>query len=171
MQKPIILGIDPGTRYMGVVVLQGRELLSYGVHTLRNGERPYDVIGQAKSIVLGYAARWSPTIVAYEEPLPIATGQGAILRVIANELRGRGKELGLEVWSASPAAVREKILGNPKATKLELAHALVERGFEDLRVKLPQKPRRSAIGYRAKDRYWLHMFDALGVAVTADLTG
>jgi hypothetical protein len=91
--------------------------------------------------------------------------------VIANELRGRGKELGLEVWSASPAAVREKILGNPKATKLELAHALVERGFEDLRVKLPQKPRRSAIGYRAKDRYWLHMFDALGVAVTADLTG
>ena len=42
MNNRTILGIDPGTREMGVVVLQGDRLLSFGVHTLRNGERPYD---------------------------------------------------------------------------------------------------------------------------------
>jgi RNase H-fold protein (predicted Holliday junction resolvase) len=43
--NPIIFGIDPGTREMGTAVIRGKELLAFGVHTLRNGERPYDVIG------------------------------------------------------------------------------------------------------------------------------
>jgi len=162
-----IIGIDPGTRHMGVVVLEGDRLLSYGVHTLRNGERPHDVIGQAKRIVLGYVARWSPSIVAYEAPLPIATKQGAILNVIAQELRGRSRELGLEVRSLSSAEVRQIVIGNPKANKIEVAQALIWMGFEELTEKLPRKPARSALGYRPKDKYWLHAFDALGVAVAA----
>ena len=40
--QPTILGIDPGTRFMGFAVLKGKTLLDYGVHTLRNGRRPYD---------------------------------------------------------------------------------------------------------------------------------
>ena len=160
-----IIGIDPGTRYMGIVVLRDRELLSYGVHTLWNGRRPYDVIGQAKRIVLGYVARWSPGLLAYEAPLPIATGQGAILKVIATELRERSRELGLEVRSLGPQEVRERLLGNPRATKLDVAQALVAMGFEELRAKLPEKPKRSALGFRPREKYWLHAFDALAVAV------
>src|SRR5262249_42767831 len=91
---PVILGIDPGTRYMGMVVVQGKQLLRYGVHQLRNGNRPHDVIGQAKRIVLGYVARYNPDVVAIEAPLAIATPRGAILQVIAQELHERSKELG-----------------------------------------------------------------------------
>lgn len=166
-----ILGIDPGTREMGVVVLDGTTLLSYGVHTLRNGERPHDVIGQAKRIVLGYVARYGPQVVAYEAPLPIATRRGAILQVIADELRERSRELGLDVRSLSPAHVRQALLGNPKATKLDVARALVERGFRQLETMLPKKPARSALGFRPKEKYWLHMFDALATAVAAEPTG
>jgi len=137
------------------------------VHTLRNGDRPHDVIGQAKRIVLGYVAKWSPRVVAYEAPLPIATKQGAILNVIADELRSRSRELGLEVRSLSPAEVRQRVVGNPSATKLEVAQALVRMGFEELRDKLPRKPVRSALGFRPGEKYWLHMFDALGVGVAA----
>ena len=167
MHTPTILGIDPGTRYMGIVVLVGTTLRSYGVHTLRNGERPHEVIGQAKRIVLGYVAKYSPEIVAYEAPLPIATTQGAILKVIAEELRERGRELGLEVRSLLPAEVRQAVVGNPRATKLDVAQALVRMGFEELRAKLPEKPTRSALGFRPREKYWLHMFDALAVAVAA----
>ncbi len=162
-----ILGIDPGTKEMGVVVLRGRELLSYGVHTLRNGERPHEVIGQAKRIVLGYVARYAPQVVAYEAPLPIATARGAILKVITEELRERSRELGLEVRSLRPAEVRQALLRNPKATKLEVAQALVEHGFEELRAKLPRKPAQSALGFRPGEKYWLHAFDALAVAFAA----
>ena len=37
---------------MGLAVLRDGVLLAYGVRTLRNGARPYDVIGQARRIVL-----------------------------------------------------------------------------------------------------------------------
>jgi Holliday junction resolvasome RuvABC endonuclease subunit len=166
-----ILGIDPGTREMGVVVLNDDHLLSFGVHTLRNGERPHDVIGQAKRIVLGYVAKWSPGIVAYEAPLPIATKRGAILNVIADELQNRAHELGLEVRSLLPASVREHLVGNPRATKLDVAQALVGMGFEALQGKLPRKPARSALGFRPSEKYWLHMFDALAVGVVVAMPG
>ncbi len=151
-KTPVILGIDPGTRHMGIVVVEGNTLLSYGVHTLRNGERPHDVIGQAKRIVLGYVAKWGPQVVAIEKPLPIATQRGAILNVIADELRERAKELNLEGCELGPSEIRETVVGNPKATKIEVAEALVARGFEALRPMIPQKPRRSALGLRPKDK-------------------
>lgn len=152
---------------MGVVVLEGRTLLSYGVHTLRNGERPHDVIGQAKRIVLGYVAKHGPQVVAIEKPLPIATRRGAILNVIADELHERAKELNLEVVEIGPAEIRQRVVGSPKATKIEVAEKLVALGFEVLRPMIPKKPKRSALGLRPKDKYWLHMFDALALAIAA----
>ena len=32
---------------------------------------------------------------------------------------------------------------------------------------VPRRPARAALGLRARDKYWLHMFDALGLAVAA----
>lgn len=164
---PVILGIDPGTRYMGMVVLQGRTLLRYGVHQLRNGERPHDVIGQAKRIVLGYVARHNPGIVAIEEPLAIATPRGAILQVIAQELHERSKELGIGIREIAPREVRKRIVGNERATKIEVAEAMALR-FPELRPLIPVRPKRSALGLRPKDKYWLHMFDALAVSVAVN---
>ena len=57
-----ILGIDPGTKEMGIVVLRGEELLEYGVHTLRNGQQPYHLIGLELNIsILSAALRNEPT--------------------------------------------------------------------------------------------------------------
>jgi Holliday junction resolvasome RuvABC endonuclease subunit len=162
---PTILGIDPGTKEMGLAVLRGRELLGYGVHTLRNGERPHDVIGQAKRIVLAYIAKYAPDIVAIEKPLPIPTKRVAILSVITQELHERAVELDLEVIELAPAQVRKIVAGNPRATKLQAAEAVLKLGFEELRPKLPKRPTRAALGLRPGERYWLHVFDALALAV------
>ena len=88
-----ILGIDPGTKEMGMVVLRGDQLLEYGVHTLRNGQRPYRLIGQARSITAAHIARWQPKVVAIEAPLRLATNRAALLSVIAQELRALAKAL------------------------------------------------------------------------------
>ena len=167
MQQKIVLGIDPGTKEMGLVVLRGHELLSYGVRTLRNGERPYDLIGQARKIVLGEIERHAPQVVAIEEPLNLPTKRAAILSVIAQELRGRAEELGLEVRELSPMAIRESVVGNPRATKIDVAEALVRAGFDQLKDLIPRRPARAALGLRPRDKYWLHMFDALALAVAA----
>jgi Holliday junction resolvasome RuvABC endonuclease subunit len=169
-KTPIILGIDPGTRYMGMVVLQGKRLLRYGVHQLRNGERPHDVIGQAKRIVLGYIARHSPDVVATEQPLAIATPRGSILQVISQELHARAKEFGIRIQEIAPREVRKLLAGNEHATKIEVAEALVAFGFNALHPLIPKRPRHSALGLRPKDKYWLHMFDALAVAQSIALS-
>lgn len=167
MQPKTILGIDPGTKEMGIAVLRDRELLAFGVRTLRNGTRPYDVIGQARRIVLAAIEKHEPQIVAIEEPFNLPTKRSNLLNVIADELRGRAEEIGLEVVELSPAAIRDRVTGDPKATKIDVAEALVRSGFDQLRDLIPMRPKRAALGLGPRDKYWLHMFDALAIAVAA----
>lgn len=162
-----ILGIDPGTHKMGVAVLRDRTLVGSGVHTLRNGDRPHDVIGQARMIILGYIREHGPEIVAIEKPLRIATKRASLVNVIAQELHARSKELGLTVVEILPEDVRVAVVGNPHAKKLDVATAIVEKGFPQLRDKLPVAPKRPVLGFSPREKYWLHMFDALAVAVAA----
>jgi Holliday junction resolvasome RuvABC endonuclease subunit len=152
---------------MGFAVLRGPELLAYGVRTLRNGTRPYDIIGQARRIVLGAIERYEPRVVAIEEPLMLPTKRAALMSVIEQELRGRAEELDIEVVELSPTEVRQRVVGNTRATKIEVAEALVRDGFEQLRPLIPKRPARAALGLGPRDKYWLHMFDALALAVAA----
>ncbi len=167
MQHKTILGIDPGTKEMGLAVIRGPELRYFGVHTLRNGTRPYDVIGQARRIVLATIEKHRPEVVAIEEPFNLPTKRSNLLNVISDELRQRAVELGLEVVLLSPAAIRERVTGNPRATKVEVAEKLVGSGFDQLKRLIPMRPMRAALGLRPRDKYWLHMFDALAVAAAA----
>ena len=167
MQHKTILGIDPGTKEMGLVVLRDRDLRYFGVHTLRNGTRPHDVIGQARRIVLTAVEKHQPEMVAIEEPFNLPTKRAHLLNVIDDELRGRAEELGLEVVTLTPLEIRRHVTGNPHATKIAVAEALVASGFDHLRGLIPKRPARPALGLRPRDKYWLHMFDALGLALAA----
>jgi Holliday junction resolvasome RuvABC endonuclease subunit len=162
---PTILGIDPGTKEMGIVVLRGRELLERGVRTLRDRRGPYDLIGEARRIVLGLVQKWQPTIVAIETPLLLPTKRAALLSVIAQELRAQGRERRLWVIELSPRQIRTVVTKNPRATKVDVAQALVRQGFDSLRPLVPRSSKRRAFWLSHKDRYWLHMFDALALAV------
>ncbi len=167
MENKTILGIDPGTKEMGLAVLRGRELLFYGVRTLRNGARPYDVVGQARRIVLEAIEKHRPQVVAIEEPFNLPTKRSHLLNVIADELRERAAELGMQVLALSPEEIRRRVTGNPRATKIEVAEYLARHGFDQLAMLIPKRPARAALGLRPRDKYWLHMFDALGLAVSS----
>jgi len=165
--SPTILGLDPGTRFLGAVVLRGRSLLAYAVHQLRNGENPYETVGHARRTVFKYIEQRSPQIVAIEAPYLIASPRGAVLTVLAKEIRERAKELGLRVVELSPENVRKQVTGNRRATKIEVAETLASGDFSDLHRLVPKRPTRPALGLRPRDRYWLHVFDALALAVAA----
>jgi len=150
---------------MGVAVLQGGELLAHAVHTLRNGDRPHDVIDQARRIVLSYLAEYTPAIVGIEKPLLVPTKRAALVSVIVQELDARSREIGMKVVEISAPDVRRILIGNPYAKKIDVARAIVRMGFEDLSVHVPKDPPHPVLGYRPRDRYHLHMFDALAVAL------
>jgi Holliday junction resolvasome RuvABC endonuclease subunit len=165
--KPVILGLDPGTRFLGAAVICGHELLDFGVHQLRNGERPYEVIGQARRVVFQLIERHGPSVVAIEQPYRIATERAAVLSTLTKELHERAKELGLEVVELSPEEVRTRITGNARATKYEVAQALAREKFPSLGQLVPNKPKTPALWLTSRERYWLHMFDALALAVAS----
>jgi Holliday junction resolvasome RuvABC endonuclease subunit len=115
--------------------------------------------------VLAEIARFSPDLVAIEEPFNLPTKRAHLLNVIHDELLGRAEELGLEVIALSPEAIRQRVASNPRATKIEVAETLVSAGFGQLRELIPKRPTRAALGLRPRDKYWLHMFDALAMAL------
>lgn len=164
---PTILGLDPGTRFLGAVVLRGHKLIAYAVHQLRNGGNPYETIGQARRTVFKYIEQYAPQVVAIEAPYMIATPRGAVLTVLAKEIHERSKEMGMSVVELSPEAIRRIVAGNPRATKVDVAEALTKNEFPDLRRLVPKRPVRPALGLRPREKYWLHVFDALAIAVAS----
>lgn len=162
---PTILGLDPGTRFLGAVVLRDQKLIRYAVHELRNGERMYELLGQARRVVFQYIERFSPQIVALEKPYVLDSERAVTLRALVRELRERAKEFGLAVLELSPEEVRRATAGNAKVTKYEVAQVLVNH-FPELSQLAPRKPKVPALWLTSKDRYWLHVFDALAVART-----
>jgi len=161
-----ILGIDPGTHFMGVAVIRGRNVLHYAVRTLRNGRKPYDLIGQARGYVLAAIRDFRPDLVTIEEPLLIPRKRAALVSAIAQELHERARELGIRVVEIAPRKVRDIIVGNPRASKIDVALALAEH-LKELRPLVPRRPLRAALGPSPHDRYWLHVFDAAAVALSA----
>jgi hypothetical protein len=143
--------------------------LDFGVHTLRNGEQPYDLIGQARRIVFRLIEQHQPDVVAIEKPYRIATGNGPVLQIIAKELHERARDLGLAVREHTPEEVRKAIAGNEKATKYRVAQILAEKRFPELANLAPRKPKVPALWLVSRDRYWLHMFDALAMAIAASI--
>ena len=162
--QPTILGLDPGTRFLGAVVLRGHDLLAYAVHELWNGSRPHDLIGQARRVIFRYIEEHAPAVVGIEAPYLIPSERAATLTTLALELRERSKDLGVRVRELSPEMARRSVTGNPRATKVDVAEVLV-RGFPELRAKLPSRPTQGALSLRPRDRYWFHVFDALALAV------
>ena len=116
---PTVLGIDPGTSEMGLAVIRGRELLAYGVRKLRNGTKPYDLIGQARRILFAAIRSHAPDIVAIEKALLLPTKRASLMAVIVDELRQRAAELNLTVAELSPLEVRQAVVGirgRPRST-------------------------------------------------------
>jgi len=161
-----VLGIDPGTRYMGLAVIRGPRLLAYGVHQLRNGREPHHLIGQAKEVLLRYVRDYGPTLVAIEKPLLLPTKVASLLSTMGQELHARAKALGCNVVELDARQIRRVLLGNAAATKLDIARFLANQ-YPELLAKLPKKPARAAIGWTSKERYWLHAYDSLAAAYAA----
>lgn len=165
MEESTILGIDPGTKYLGIAVIRGSRLITGGVHTLRNGHRPHDVIGQARSVVLKHVAKHAPGVVAFEQPLLFPSKRAALVSVITEELRGRSTDLGLRVVEISAREARRVVVGDRFAKKLDVARVIARNHFPQLAGRLPRRPRHAVLGFDDRDRYWLHMFDAIAVAL------
>jgi crossover junction endodeoxyribonuclease RuvC len=151
-----ILAIDPGTREMGVAVLDGEALLYYGVKTIRQRRSPAEVLRRIQEIMASLIARHRPDVLAIEKMF-IIQKSASLLVVAAEEVKATARQHGLPVYEYAPTAVRKLICNSGRATKRETAK-LIARRFPELRTYLEQKTKWETL-------YYANLFDAVALAV------
>jgi crossover junction endodeoxyribonuclease RuvC len=156
--KPIqILAIDPGTREIGVAVLEGEALVYYGVKTIRNRKRPQQVLQKAARIVKRLIEDYQPSILAIEKMFLIQKN-ASLLIVVADEIKATAQAAGLAVYEYAPTTVRKRICQTGKATKRAAAGIIAGRYTELIRYLKGRS--------KWEELYYANMFDAIAVGLT-----
>lgn len=154
-----ILGVDPGTRELGWAVLEGEELLAFGVRTIPYGLPVHDLLREGEAVVDQLLATFEPQILVIEHTFWVRMRRAAILRILVSELKRRAQARGIRVLGYAPTAVKKAVAGHGHAPKVEVAKAVVRR-WPRLSVYMCGDP-------HVDERYWGNMFDAVALAMTA----
>ena len=157
--NPIILALDPGTRYIGVAVLAGRGLAYHGVRTLQAEQTPHGRLEEVRRLVARLIRHFRPEILAVEKPFFARDRNAALLNVLVDEIRAVGREHGVRVVALAPSTVRKRVCGSGQATKAEVARAVAAR-FPELKALLQT-------GGSFRERYYGNLFDAVAVGLAA----
>jgi len=161
--KPsITLCLDPGTKEMGIAVLEDGHLLDYRVKTFRNGRKPHELLGQAKTVMVELLEEIRPKVVVIEKPFFAKTMRSALLTFLVQELRGRISAQEVSVREYGPRQVREILLDDPKATKRDIARFVAKR--------FPELEQHLHFGEFWKEKYWSHVFDAVALGLADQAT-
>jgi crossover junction endodeoxyribonuclease RuvC len=151
-----ILAIDPGTREIGVAVLDGQQLVYYGVKTVQGRRSPTEVLGRIQKITAGLIERFRPSFLAIEKMF-LLQKSASLLVVAAEEIKATARQHGLTVYEYAPTLVRKMVCQSGRATKQEAAKIMAGR-FPELCAYLDQRTKWEAL-------YYANMFDAVALAV------
>ena len=155
-KKTRILAIDPGTKEIGVAVLDEEELIYYAVKTIRDRGTAQKVLRQAVAVVIDLIATHQPDCVAIEKMF-VVQKSAALLSVVAEEIKSAARGTGLDVYEYAPTTIRKFICQTGKATKEEVAKIVAGR--------YPELARHLNSVTRWERKYYANMFDAVAVGL------
>ncbi len=158
-RRPTTLALDPGTRRIGIAVVDGGKLIYHGVKTLHQGGTPRDHLDGGRRTVLRLIRDFRPAVLVVEKAFLSASRNAALLNVLVDEIRAVARQHGIAVLGLATSTVKKRVTGDGRATKQQVARAVVAR-YPELRVYLGQNR-------QWKERYHGNMFDAVAVALAA----
>jgi len=154
-----ILAIDPGTRLMGVALLDNGQLVYHGVKIIKKGKTPHENLKNARRIVARLIADLKPNLLVVEKVFFANNRNSSLLKLLAEEIRLLARKRKLKLVGYAPSSVKKFICGNGWADKYQVAR-VVARRYPELSVYLTQD--------RAwKERFHQNMFDAVALGMMA----
>jgi Holliday junction resolvasome RuvABC endonuclease subunit len=150
-----ILAVNPGMQYLGVAVLEGEELVWYGIKTFPGRKTMPHMRTEVQQYLTKLLQAHRPDTLAVEDPFYAQSLLSKNLRTLTEDIKTWGRWKRLRVCSYLPTAVKAHFCRDQK-TKQSLAEAMVER-FPFLARYL------SILSWRR--RYWFHVFDAVGLGL------
>jgi len=152
-----VLAIDPGTREMGVAFLENGKLIYYGVKTFKSRRSAHEILNEGRKIILRLIRDFKPNILVFEKAFFLNNRSAALLNTFVDEIEAIGKRKKLKVLGYAPSTVKKAICGYGRASKKEVAKAIVLK-YPELKVYVTQD--------RAwKEEYHQNMFDAVALGM------
>lgn len=158
VNKTRILAIDPGTREMGIALVENGDLIYHGVRTIRRQLSPRDTLDRGRKVVLRLIRDFRPEVLAFEKTFFANNRNAALLNVFGDEIKAIGQRKGLRTVALAPGTIKKAICGNGRASKREVARVVVAR-YPELKVYLSQDR-------KWKEQFHANMFDAVALALT-----
>lgn len=161
MRKPKrILAIDPGTRQMGIALIEGPYLLYSSVEVFPKSDAPRAVIlKHGRDAITRMIRDFKPSILAVEKTHFARNPDSALLNEFSEEILAIGKRKGVEVMPLAPNTVKKHLTGDGRASKAEVAKIIVAR-YPHLIAYLTEES-------KWKQNFHANMFDAIAVGLVA----
>ncbi len=151
-----ILGIDPGTRYLGLAVLHGSELMDWRVKTF-SGKWRKENAGKIIKIMDDYIELYEINTISLKKCHPSRTSKNLNLLVLRIKALARRKKI--KVYQYSIKEIEKLFVENRKQNKRNLIEAMVYQ-YPILHNDLDKEK-------ILKNSYYFRMFEAVALAATA----
>ena len=153
-KKPLrIIGINPGTRYLGVAVLYGQELLDWRIKVL-DGKWSKDKIVKAIGIVSELIGQHEPEALAIKK-LHLSRRSENLSR-LANKIKVLARRKKLKVYQYSIKEIEDFFIEGEKLNRRNLIEAMVKL-YPILHHDLNKERNH-------KNPYYFRMFEAVALA-------
>jgi Holliday junction resolvasome RuvABC endonuclease subunit len=121
-QKEIkIIGVNPGTRYLGIAILYGPELMDWRIKAL-DGKWTKDKMGKALGIISDFMERYEPNILAIKKLHP--SRRSVNLSRLVNKIKEFSKCKKLKVYQYSIKEIESFFIDEGKPNKRNLMSAM-----------------------------------------------
>jgi len=119
-----IIAINPGTRYLGIAVFQGTELMDWRIKILK-GKWSKEKMKKAIGIISDFIERYETAVLAIKKLHPSRRSQN--LTLLVARIKEFSKRRGLKVYQYSIKELEDFFVENEKLNKRNLAEAVVSK--------------------------------------------
>ena len=156
MNRHRIFAIDPGTKEVGIAVLEDADLIYYAVKTVRDRRTAQAILQQVAQITSDLIVKFEPESLAIEKMF-IVQKSAALLSVAAEEMKSVARSCRLNIYEYAPKSIRKFICQSGAATKREVAKIIAAR-YPELRRHLKTRN-------KWDEKYYANIFDAVAVGL------
>jgi len=149
-----IIGINPGTRYLGIAVLYGQELMDWRIKVLK-GKWSKEKMKKAIEIILDVIERYQPNVLSIKK-LHASRRSENLLR-LANRIKQLSRQEGIKVYQYSINEIEDLFLKGEKHNKRNLA----ERIASEYPVLIHELGKEKS----HKNLYYIRAFEAVALAL------
>jgi len=121
---PKILAINPGTRYLGIAVFEGPELLDWQVKVI-NGKWSKGKQQKIRVIVRTFIEGYQPDVLAIKK-LHHSRSSGNLNQLVSR-IKQHSKRKGLKIYQYSIKELEASFFGKARANKNKLAEILISK--------------------------------------------